>query len=602
MRFAGVGVVWVILTCGLIAADGDNVKKPKVKLAVVVFFDQMRGDLVEKWQPHFGEGGFKRMQENGAWFTDCHYPYGTTTTAPGHASVLAGCSGNKHGIVNNNWYDRQAAKEIYSAASDRYDLVPAKVFDEEVIPDGKTGLAKPKSKSAVGNPDRFIGSTLADVLRESTGGNGKTFGVSLKDRSAIFPMGRKPNGVYWFSGQFMTSTYYRDSLPGWVTAFNNSGTAQSYFNKPWTRLREDLDYTAIVGPDDAVGESFGPGKSKTMGRVFPHAMNGGKEKISSSYYEDMATSPYGNDLLLAFAKECIVQEKLGQDDTPDLLTISFSSNDLVGHAWGPDSHEVLDITLRSDRVMADLLKFLDDKVGEGKYSVLVTADHGVQAIPEVAVKKIPTARRIAPLAILKGAETLLRAEFGEAIPDAPLAEGEAPAPRPVKGDGKAEEPKNRNLWIEAISVPNVYINRKHAKARGVEVSAVAAKLVEHLRKQPGIVRAYTAADLLGPVPKDDEFFVLTRNGFHPDRSGDVVIVSEPFVLFDTGNIGTTHGTPHPDDTHTVFLVYGPGIEGGKRTEKVTPLHASPITAEFLGVNPPRTNEYSLPQTLTKPTR
>ena len=590
MRLALVLALFASPTAALFAADGDAPKKAKVKLAVVVVFDQMRGDYVEKWQPHFGEGGFKRLQTDGAWFTDCHYPHGVTTTAPGHASILAGCSGDKHGIVNNNWFDRPSAVEIYSAASTRYELVPPKPLDEEAaLP--KTPDAKPKPP-AVGNPDRFLGPTLADVLRESTGGKGKVFGLSLKDRSAVFPAGRKPDGAYWFNGRFVTSTYYRDSLPAWVSAFNDAGLAQSYHGKTWTRLRPDLDYDALAGPDDAPGEGTGPNDKKgqpgRMGKVFPHPIGGGKAEIGATYYQDMVTSPYGNDLLLAFAKECVVAEKLGQRDAPDLLAISFSSNDLVGHAWGPDSHEVLDVTLRSDLIMADLLKFLDAKVGPGNYSVVVTADHGVGPIPEVSAAKGLDAERIPPIALLKNAEAHLRAAYGRANPD--------------KADAKPGEPKaDRNLWIEAVSAPNFYLNQRRIKAHDLAPGDAAEKLAAWLRTQKGIDRAYTHAQLSAEEgPAGDALFAPMRRSFHPDRSGDVVVVTKPLSLFDTYTTGTSHGSPHSYDTHVAFLVYGPGVAGGKRDEKVTPLHAAAIAADFLGVNPPRNNQYPLPTTLAKP--
>ena len=599
MRRALFVAVSLSLAAGLSAADGDAPKKPKVKLAVLVVFDQMRGDFVEKWRPQFGDDGFQRLQNDGAWFTDCHYPYGSTSTAPGHASILAGCGPDIHGIVNNDWFDRATALPVYSVGSTRYELVPPKALDEPEI-DPKAPNAKPRPAAVVGNPDRFVGPTLADVLKESTGGKGKVFGLSLKDRSAILPSGRKPDGAYWFNGRFVTSTYYRDSLPAWVAAFNDGGLAQSYHGKAWERSRPDLDYDALAGPDDAPGEGTGPsdkrGQPGRMGKTFPHPMTGGKPAVSAAYYQDMVTSPYGNDLLLAFAKECVVAEKLGQRDAPDLLTVSFSSNDLVGHAWGPDSHEVLDITLRSDRVMADLLKFLDAKVGPGNYAVVVTADHGICPIHEVSAAKGLDAKRIPPLALMKAAEAHLRATYGQANPGA-----EEPKPD-AAAEAKPADPKaERNLWVEAVSAPSVYLNQRRIKAQNLDPAAVAETLAAFLRTQPGINRAYTQAQLAAKEgPKGDALFAPMRRSFMADRSGDVIVVAKPLDLFDTYATGTSHGSPHPYDTHTAFLVYGPGVGGGKREEKVTPLHAAAIVADFLGVNPPRNNQYALPATLAKP--
>ena len=576
-----VPILLLIAACRPVgAADEPKPKKPKVRLAVVVIFDQMRGDYVEKWQPLFKDSGFKRMQTDGAWFTDCHYPYGTTTTGPGHASILAGCSGNKHGIINNSWFDRKEGSDVNCATSSRYDMTPIRSVVED---DAKPTAKKPAAKTA-GNPDRFIGPTLADVLKETTAGAGKVFGVSLKDRSAIFPVGKKADGAYWFQGEFVTSSYYRDKLPNWVADFNKSGIAESYFKKEWTKLREDFDYAKFSGPDDGLGE----GKGKAQGVSFPHSMTGGKDKIGKEYYEAVANSPYGNDLLLAFAKACIIEEKLGQDDVPDLLSISFSSNDLIGHTWGPDSQEVLDVTLRSDLIVQNLLTFLDEKVGKDQYSLVITADHGVCPNPEVMAAKGTEAKRISPIALLTGAERHLRETFGK--PDDAKVEG-------AKEDGTK---KKSNLWLEANSAPNIYLNQRHIKANDLNPDDVATKLAEWLRTQPGIERAYTRKQLMAVSPTDDPFATPTRKSFHPDRSGDVVVVTKPYYLLDTYATGTTHGTPHPYDTHTVFLAYGPGIAGGKRDEKITPLHASPIVADFLGINPPRNCEYGLPITLAKP--
>ena len=585
------------------AADGEAPAKPKVKLAVLVVFDQMRGDYVEKWRPLFGPDGFRRLQDDGAWFADCHYPYGGTSTGPGHASILAGCSPHTHGVVNNDWYDRAAASLVYCAGSTRYELVPAKPLDEEpALP--KTPDTKPRPAAAVGNPDRFLGPTLADVLKESTGGKGKVFGLSLKDRSAIFPAGRKPDGAYWFNGRFVTSNYYRDSLPTWVTKFNDGGLAQSFHGKPWERLRPDLDYDALAGPDDGPGEGTGPsakpGGTGRMGKTFPHPVTGGKPAVSAAYYQDMVTSPYGNDLLLAFAKECVVAERLGQRDAPDLLSVSFSSNDLVGHAWGPDSHEVLDITLRSDLVVADLLKFLDAKVGPGNYSLVVTADHGICPIPQASVAKGHAAERMSPGKTLTGADAHLRAAYGTPDPGAGGAGGATKGESPPAA--KPGDPKPAPLvWIEKVAAPSLYLNQRLIKAQNLAPADVAEALAAWLRTQPNIDRAYTHAQLAAKDgPAGDALFAPMQRSFHPERSGDVVVVPKPLSLFDTYEVGTSHGSPHPYDTHAVFLVYGPGVAGGRRDEKVTPLHAAAIAADFFGVNPPRNNRYALPATLAKP--
>jgi predicted AlkP superfamily pyrophosphatase or phosphodiesterase len=542
----------------------------KVPLAVLVVFDQMRGDYIEKWQQYLRPDGFKRLQTQGAWFTDCQYPYGTTTTAPGHASMLSGTTGSVHGITNNNWFDRASGEEVYSAGSDRYQIVPARP-ESKTNQEGKPA-AKKKPKP-VGSPDRMLSETVGDVIK-ATRPNGKVFGVSLKDRSAIFPTGKKSDGAYWFDGRFATSTYYRDAVHPWVKAFNESGKSEQYFTQTWNRFRPDLDYTAIVGADDGPGE----GKGVSQGVMFPHPMNGGKpDKLGQEYYEALANSPFGNDLLTLFAKECISAEQLGQRGESDLLVISYSSNDLVGHTWGPDSQEVFDTTLRSDAMIADLLNFLDQKVGAGKYTLVITADHGICPNPEVSTAKGIDAARISPKKLVEETEAFLSKSFG-AVPET---------------GGKPDR------WVESLVAPNLYLNRKLIQSKNLKVEDVAAKVSEWLPSQKGIMRAIPASEFKLDKP-DDSLFTLSKNSFHAERSGDVVIISKPYYLLDSYGTGTTHGAPHSYDTHAVFLAYGPGIAGGVRTERVAPQNAAPILSAALGIPLPKDCTFTLPKTLLKP--
>lgn len=558
-------------------------EEPKVKLVVLVVFDQLRADFIDKWSPHFGAGGFKRLQTQGAWFTDCHYPYAITATGPGHAAMLSGASPCKTGIVNNEWYDRANAAEAYCAGTDRYDLVPAAI-PEKVEPGDEPKEPIKKKSKAIGTPDRLLSPTLADELKASTKGTGKVFGLSLKDRSGILPSGRKPDGVYWFDGRFVTSTFYRDSPHKWADDFNKSEKADAYFGKDWTKFKPDLDYEKLAGPDDGAGEA----KVNGRGVVFPHRMTGGLKAVGRQYYEALANSPFGNEVLLDFAKTCIDAEKLGTRDTPDLLTLSFSSNDLIGHTWGPDSQEVLDVTLRSDAILENLLKHLDEKVGDGRYAVMLTADHGICPLPEFAAKQGIDAKRISALALVAGCEKHLRERFGDV--------GE------LKGGADAKVPLR---YLEAVSAPYIYLNHRLLAAKKLKPDDVAIALAEYLRKQDGILQAYTYEGLKAGLVGDDAISKWVLRSFHADRSGDVYVVLRPYHLIGSVSIGdklasgTTHGSPHAYDTHVPLLVYGPGIAGGKRTETVTPLHSAAIGAYFLGTKVPKDAEYGLPKTLLR---
>jgi hypothetical protein len=546
--------------------------KPRVKLAVLVVIDQLRGDFLEKWKPLFGPDGFARLQSEGAWFTNCHYPYATTTTGPGHASMLTGTCPDRHGIVNNNWYDRAAAADVYCAASTRYRLVPPvpKAAEEEPK-EGATTAPRPKTG---GNPERLLSETVADVLKQTYGAKAKVFGLSLKDRSAILPTGRRPDGAFWFVGRFVTSDYYTERVPDWVEAFNESKAADRWFGKDWTRFRPDLDYAQHSGPDNAAGE----GRGQSQGRVFPHP-TGAKTGINKTYYDALATSPFGNELLLEFTRACVTAEGLGTDDVPDLLVVSFSSNDLVGHAWGPDSQEVLDVTLRSDAMMADLLKFLDDRVGKGNYVLALTADHGICPLPEASAAKGTEARRVDMRPVLAAAEKHLQAMFG------------APA------QPEAKE-KAKSAWIEATSAPWLYLNRRVAAAAGKAEAEVARALADFLAKQDGVYRTFTREELAGELPATDVIGRQVKRSFHPDRSGDVYVLLKPYHLpgrpIDTG---TTHGSPFEYDTHVPLLVYGPGVPGGARSERVTPQATAAILARFLDIRPPKDADFPVPETL-----
>jgi predicted AlkP superfamily pyrophosphatase or phosphodiesterase len=586
-------LVLTLVSINRAPADSATKAKPSVKLVVFVAFDQMRGDYLDKWSSTFGKDGFERIKKQGVWYSECYYPFAGTATGPGHAAILSGASPSKTGIVNNEWYDREAATEAYCAGNSKYELVPS------IPPKPIDPTKKPEKPKQNGSPDRMLAETVADVLKREHGANAKVFGVSLKDRSGILPSGKKPDGVFWFTGKFVTSTYYTDTLPAWVSDFNKSGKAEAYFGKTWERVNPNLDYDALVGPDKHDGESTGVGQ----GVEFPHPMVGGvgKDKLpfvdiksgENKYYEALANSPYGNELLLDFAKACIKEEGLGQDDVPDLLTLSFSSNDLVGHAWGPDSHEVLDVTIRSDAIMADLLSYLDRTVGEGKYAVVLSADHGICPLPEVSTKKGLEAKRVSAFTLISGAEKHLSETYKSKVP----VDDKAPA--------NEAEAKTRMRWLEAVPAPNLYLNRKFIKDRGLNVEDVADELAKWMREQEGIQAVYTAKQLSGPVDTKDKFFEPVALSFLPERSGDLYVVLKPYHLIKgvedrrTTDTGTNHGSPHDYDRHVPLMVFGPGLDAGTKKDAVTPLHGAAIAAKFLGVSAPKQAMYPVPGGLWK---
>lgn len=543
------------------------------RLAVLITIDQLRGDYLSRWNELFVRGGFQRLMSEGTWFRNCHYPYAHTVTGPGHASLATGCSPSKHGIIGNEWYDRETAETVYCAGSPRYQRVPPAPLNASSKLDKEHKNAEPAKKNrGQGSPDRLMTPTVADALKEATGGKARVVSLSFKDRSAVLPGGRRPDACYWFDGDgnAITSTYYRDRLHPWVAEFNQARPADRWFGQTWYRLREDLDYVPYSGPDDVTSEGTGFGQ----GRTFPHPLTGGKPRIGKEFYEALYNSPFGNEVLLELVKRAVLGEQLGRHDVPDLLCVSFSSNDPVGHCWGPDSQEVMDVTLRTDLILKDLLGFLDAQVGKGRYVVVLSADHGVSPLPELSRAQGKDAGRVLPELMKKQAEAFLCRAFGN---------------------------KNeKDRWIEAAVFPWLYLNRKLIRERGLAQSAVEDALASWLCQQDGILSAYTRTQLLNGLPVEDALGERVRRSFHPERSGDVAVVTKPYYVYlDEFLTGTGHNTGHPFTAHVPLLAYGPGVKGQTRDDAVTPQAAAVILAHLLGIKPPAAAEPPLPEGLMR---
>lgn len=536
-------------------ADGE-----RPRLVVLMVFDQLRGDYPERWHEQFKEGGFKRLAKEGLWFKNCHYPYAYTYTAAGHASLVTGCSPNKHGIVANGWYDREKKEVIASVDAEKYRQLP---MPAEL----------PKSVRSLGvSPEQRLQKGVGDMLHEATKGKGKVVSLSIKPRSASLMGALIGHIVYWFSeltGGFVTSNFYVDEPHDWVTRFNDERLPDRYFAKDWKRLRDDLDYDKLAGKDDQPGEES---KTRDLGRRFPHFITGGLEKPGPKFYDALTYTPMGNDLLFELAKRAIDAEKLGQDDTPDLLCVSFSCNDLAGHLYGPDSHEVLDITLRTDLLIDAFLNHLDKKVGKGKYALVLSSDHGICPLPEVAGLRGKEAGRVDPAKLKKQAEDHLQKTLGACERD----------------------------YIEEFVHPWFYLDRKALALMKLDQSDVEQQLAAWLINEPSAATqaAFTRTHLLKGMPKHKLGEMVWRS-YHAERCGDVIMVTRPYYFVSQYETGTTHGTPHEYDTHVPLFVFGPGVRAGASEERVTPQAAAAILAHFLGVEVPPAAEAAVPKGVRK---
>lgn len=536
-------IILALFTTALFITTSLHAETKRPKLAVILVYDQMRGDYLTRWQHLFQEGGFKRVCQEGAWFQNCRYPYGITMTAAGHASIGTGCVPSQHGIVGNDWWEPAIQKTVYAVESDRW---KKRIWADGIALGDETA----------GSPERLLVSTLGNLLKEKYGNASKVIAISAKDRSALLMGGTKSDATYWLdkSGYFATSSFFGDRVHDWVKKVNNTKPMDRWFGKSWERCRADVNYDKEAGPDDVVGEGNGIGQ----GRTFPHPFSKDKTKPDKDYYEAVVTSPMASDVIVDLAIEAIRAEKLGQRETPDLLCVSFSSNDLVGHSWGPDSQEVLDVTLRSDQQLKRLLDELDTTVGKDNYVVTISADHGVCPLSEVLKAKGIDAGRLFAKQMINDANKFLNDHY--------------------KTNDQKWIAEGINTWI-ALHSATILANKLDRE----EVATVLARWTE---SQPGVWFARTRSELgVGATPEESTIEAL-RLSYRPERSGDVIVVPKPHYFFAFAITGTSHGTPHPYDRHVPGVYYGANIKPGVRDTLINPQAIVPTYCRLLGIEPP----------------
>jgi predicted AlkP superfamily pyrophosphatase or phosphodiesterase len=506
--------------------------RPKLVVGIVV--DQMRQDLLYRYQEHYGEGGFNRFLRSGFEYRNAHFPYMHTATGPGHVAVHAGASPAVSGVIGNGWYERAEENVVNVVGGDTS-------YTTVGLP---AGTAEPGA-----SPRRMLVSTLADELQKVQGFQAKTVGVSIKDRGAILPVGHSATGAYWFdsgAGRFISSTYYGEELPDWVTAFNASGRIDSFNNATWELT---LPATAYAGAraDDAPYEHRLSGKTTP---TFPYDLRAMSEDRSG--YGLLPNTPFGNELVAELARAAVAGEGLGQGTTTDYLAVSFSSTDYAGHAFGPNSLEIADMYVRLDRTLAELFDYLDKTVGWGEYVVFLSADHGVLDIPEyLAEHGLPAVRRD-PRTFLPAME-FLQDRFG-------LEKG-----------------------LIYKTGMEFYLNYAEIEQRGLVIAEVAAALRDFVAGLPGVAYAYTADQLLAGSGNTDGPYQLLRNGFFPRRSGDVFYIDYPQQYESPGTTGTGHGSPYTYDTHVPVLWYGWQIPSGSSVRKVHVTDIAPTLSMLLRV-------------------
>ncbi len=515
------------------AEFGKSKTKPKLVIGIVV--DQMRYDYLTRFYAKFGEGGFKKLIENGFSCNNHHFDYIPTTTAPGHASIYTGTTPRHHGIIGNIWYNKDEKQKVYC------------VGDPEVSPVG-TSSAEGKM-----SPSKLKVTTIGDQNRLHTQMRGKSISIAIKERGAILSGGHTANAAYWFRGKsqgsWITSSYYMNKLPKWVIKFNESTIIDNYY-KNWNTLY-NIDSYNESGPDVTKFERGFKGKDNAR---LPYDLQTLKE--TNGEYDIIRQTPFGNSLTVDFALEAIKKERLGKDIHTDFLMISFSSTDYIGHNFGANSKEIEDTYIRLDKDLERLIKNVDLFVGKNNYVLFLTADHGATYVPDfLKSNKIPSGY------------------FKEATVHLELK-------------NHIQSFYKKDSIIENISNNQVFLNHRIIDENDLNIENIENEIASYLLKKRGIHEVYTRSQL-----ENSNFNYgmgsKVKRGFNPERSGDVCYVLNPSVVA-YSRTGSTHGSGFTYDTHVPLLFYGLGIKQGKMLRRSTVSDIAPTIALLLDIAFPNT--------------
>lgn len=483
------------------------------KLVVVIVIDQFRGDYLERYRDQFGEGGFRVFLDRGAYFPDCNYDYANTRTAPGHATLFTGSYTSGHGILSNEWWDPQKKKTVTS------------------VEDGTTRLVGVNGAGPGASPRNLLSDTLGDELKLATGGKARVFAISLKDRAAVLPAGFSGDGAYWIdpqSGAWITSTYYRTDLPEWVRNFNGSHRTEKYWNRQW----KDRD-------------------GNVLGSTAPRNDKDGKP---AGFYDVVGATPFANNFELEFAKELVLYEKLGAGPATDLLAVSLSANDILGHRAGPDSPQMRSMALELDRQLAEFIDFLGHQVGLANVWMALSADHGIAPLPDFAKTLHLPAVNLDAKNLQEQINSLLSRKYGKKADylldlDYPLA------------------------WLSENAFANT--GRKEAEAEADAGEAM---------KQVGFLGYFAKSQLSRGETPNTETGRRYAHSYSP--RGGWYVMGIPGVFRVGIPKGTDHATPFSYDTHVPLAFYGLAFQPGVYRTHAEPVDLAVTLASLLGINAP----------------
>ena len=523
----------IITTSIAQAQQKEQLKKPKLVVGIVV--DQMKMEYIYRFSDDFSQNGFKKLIADGYTFHNMHYNYMPTYTAPGHASIYTGTTPAVHGIVGNEWYNRTTGKNMYCT-----DDVSVSMLGDGVAKEGEM------------SPKNLLSTTITDELRMASNFKAKVIGLSIKDRGAILPAGHFANWAFWFSktGSFISSSFYGEKLPDWVTQFNQEKNYMTYINKGWDLMNPMNTYNESLSDNNPYEGKI----DKTKDAVFPYDL---KKIYDIKGAEILKSTPYGNDILADFAIRTIEKEALGKGNITDFLTVSFSSTDYVGHTFGAHSIELQDTYLRLDKTIANFIANLDLTIGKGNYLLFLTADHaGAENASYLRDHKYEV-KNIDENSFTTDLKKFSVDTFGVNI-------------------------------VSDFSNANLFFDKTIIKEKGLELSKIKQSFKDYLMTYKEVKRVYTEEEILNSTG-NDYYLNFIFKGYDPKQNGDIV------VLYGTGNIdfgitGTTHGTPYSYDTHVPCLFYGWNIKKGESYEKKEITQIAPTIAQKIKIPFPNGTE------------
>jgi predicted AlkP superfamily pyrophosphatase or phosphodiesterase len=542
----------VLSTAALLGSNVALAQADKPKLILQITVDQLRGDMPTAYLDKMGKGGFRYLLNEGVVYKDAHHNHANTETIVGHATLATGALPAVHGMIGNVWFDDKLQRLVYNVEDANYPLLSA---DAGVNQKTEIDPTQRTAKSSGRSPNNIQVSTFSDELNIASNGKAKVFGVSVKDRGAISMAGHMGK-AFWFSkksGEFVTSEYYYDKYPEWVSKWNAAKPTKKYHQKPWQLSQPQATYV-FAKQDDQAWETKFPG----FGRTFPHQYG----DMSNPYFNTFLTlSPAGDELTLDFAKAVVNNEQLGQGEVTDYLSVSFSSTDYVSHIFGPSSLEAEDNMLRLDRTLADLFAFIDKKVGLENTLIVLSADHGAAEVP-------------AYLSSL-GMKTKVVT---------PKEWDKAPSMKALKkqfGFDKA--------LIKSYFHPYIYLDRDLIATRKLSLEQVQKAVAIEVSKFDGVALAVTSSDIESGNTPQDYLHTLVVNNHSQNRSGDVYVVLEAhrFVADMEGlTVAATHGSPWGYDTFVPLIFAGFTIDDDKVYDRVSTTDIAVTLSAVLGIKAP----------------